>query len=224
MPRVRQALTLDPNSIDAQVALNVIDYRARLMPLPEAEQRFQQLVDNAPYHTDASMRMGMLLNEVGRLEDALTYLGNSAATDPLALQCVGLYLQALHQTGRDENARQLIDSGQTPWFPYSYVRLEYALVDENFAEAQQWLELTGQLPYFSSHGAATLLPEIPQDPERLMSLLTRLVRLAETGQPAADESLPADFIDAADDGLILHFTPAYCLARRASRARPSAGA
>ena len=198
----RQALTLDPDSIDAQVALNIIDYRARLIPLPEAEQLFRQVVDSAPYHPDANMRMGMLLNEVGRLEDALNYLGNSAATDPLALQCVGLYLQALQFTGRDEKARQLLDSGQTPWFPYSYVRLEHALTEENFTDAEQWLELVGQLPYFSSHGAAMLLPEVPQDPKRLMSLLTRVVQLAQTGQPASDENLPAEFIAAADDGLI----------------------
>lgn len=207
----RQALALDPDATDAQVALMIIDYRARLLPLQEAERRFRQVVDSAPDHAEANMRMGMLLNEVGRLEDSAVYLGRAAAMDPLALQGVGLYLQSLQHIGRDEEAMALIESGRCPWLPYSYVRLEHDLVKGNIEDAEQWVELAGQLPYFMPHGVGKLLPDNPQDPERLMNLLTRLVEMAEKGEPSSDESLPAEFIEAADDGLILHYYVALLL-------------
>jgi tetratricopeptide (TPR) repeat protein len=207
----RRALALDPDSPEARLALVVVDYRARLLPLGEAEQKFRAVLDHAPNHPNANMRMGMMLVELGRYDEALHYFRRAHQLDPLSLQPSGFFLQYALQTGHVEEAEAVLARGDHPWFTYSYQRLEWLLSDHDLAAARQWLAEARRQGHYWSHGVTSMPQQEPQDPERLHSLIARLLDVAANGDPGSDAGLPADFVSAADDGLLLHFYAATLL-------------
>jgi tetratricopeptide (TPR) repeat protein len=202
----RRALALDSRSPEALLALTVVDYRARLLPLTEAEAAFRAVLDVAPTHPNATMRLGMLMVEMGRLEDAVRYFRRAMELDPLSLQPAGFFMNFALQTGRREEVQAQIASGNHPWFPSSYFRLESFFDRRDPAAARRWLNEARKLGHFWSHGASRSPQQgLPQDPERLHALMERAIGVMEQGSPDSDPELARDFIAAAEDGLILHF-------------------
>jgi len=207
-----KALALDPSAVDALLALAIIDYRARLIPLGEAENRFRAVLDISPGNPDVNVRMGMMLRELGRVREASDYFARAARLDPLNVTTYGFYLPSLVHTGRFEEARRIIDSGRAPWYASSFGRLEDALVAGQVDEARAWLELAQTFPAYGPHGVAPVPDEDPASKKRLDRLLERLVAVEAAGDTATDTALSRDVIDAADEGLILHTYAALLLA------------
>lgn len=199
-----KALALDPAAVDALLALAIIDYRARVIPLAEAENRFRKVLDISPENPDVNVRMGMMLLELGRVREASDHFARAVRLDPLNVTTYGFYLPSLLNTGRSGEARRIIESGRTPWYMSSFQRLEHALVTGQMAEAHGWLESARTYPAYGSHGVTPVPGNDPADKDRMDGLIERLVAVRETGDTASDTNLPGDFIEAADDGLILH--------------------
>jgi len=205
------ALALDPSAVDALLALAIIDYRARLIPLAEAEMRFRAVLDIRPENPDVNVRMGMMLLELGHVREASVHFARAVRLDPLNVTTYGFYLPSLLNTGRPEEARRIIESGRAPWYAGSFQQLEQALVAGQVDEARGWLESARTYPGYGSHGIKTIPDSDPAAKERLDGLFERLVKVGERGDAATDTSLPANFIAAADDGLILHIYAALLL-------------
>jgi len=205
------ALALDPAAVDALLALAIIDYRARLIPLDEAENRFRAVLDISPENPDVNVRMGMMLLELGRVHEASEHFARASRLDPLNPTTYGFYLPSLVNTGRSEEARRIIESGRAPWFAGSYQQLEHVLVTGQVEAARGWLDSARTYPAYGSHGVKPVPDDDPAAKDRLDGLFARLVGVAERGDTATDNSLPADFIAAADDGLILHIYAALLL-------------
>lgn len=208
----QKALSLDSSLPEARLALMVVDYRARLLPLDQAERQFRQVVDDYPYYSDAHRRFGLILVELGYLEESLHHFRRAWELDPLSLQPASVYLQFAVETGETAEAESLLYQGRFPWYRNSYYFLYYALIDKNYARAIGWLEEAQEVGQFGPHGAwATPSPDAV-DFNRLIDLFDRLVQVASTGQADSNPGLSEDFIRAADDGLILHYYVAIMLA------------
>jgi TolB-like protein/DNA-binding winged helix-turn-helix (wHTH) protein/Tfp pilus assembly protein PilF len=199
-----QALALDPNAVDALLALAIIDYRARVIPLAEAENRFRAVLEISPENPDVNVRMGMMLLELGRIRDASEHFARAARLDPLNVTTYGFYLPSLVYTGRHEEAQRIIESGRTPWYATSFQRLENALVAGQVDEARAWLEFGREFPAYGPHGLTPSPSGDSATKNRLDGLFERLVAVEASGDTAADTRLARDFIAAADEGLILH--------------------
>jgi adenylate cyclase len=206
-----KALAIDPSAVDALLALAIIDYRARLIPLAEAEKRFRAVLDISPENPDVNVRMGMMLLEVGRMREASEHFAHAARLDPLNVTTYGFYLPSLLYTGRYEEARRVIESGRAPWHANSFQRLEHALVMGQLDEARAWLEFGRTFPAYGPHGFTPSPGDDPATKKRLDGLFERLVALAASGDTGTDTDLPRDFIAAADEGLILHTYAALLL-------------
>lgn len=209
-----RALALDPNLAEAHLALVVIDYRARLLPLEEAERQFRALYTLAPENPEINTRMGMMLMELGRWQEAGEFLGRAARLDPHTPAAGGLYIQALQHTDRLREASEFIDAGLCPWFPTHFVGLEQMLASGDYEGARAWLQNTSRLAHFGLHGPYGFVeqedqPDITEHP--VYGLMVRLVALAESGDAQSDPLLPADLVAAADQGLLLHYYAAVLL-------------
>jgi Tfp pilus assembly protein PilF len=130
------ALAIDPGSIDAMLALAIIDYRERANTLAETERRFRSLLDMAPNHLNVNLRMGMVLMEVGRARESLRYWKKAHDLDPLSTLAGTLYAEALIHVGHVEEANALIDEGIYDGFERSYVRLTMFLLENDFQGAR----------------------------------------------------------------------------------------
>jgi len=198
------ALSRDPSAVDALLALAIIDYRARLIPLAEAENRFHAVLEIRPENPDVNVRMGMMLLELGRIREASDYFARAVRLDPLNVTTYGFYLPSLFNTGRVGEARQIIESGRAPWYAGSFQQLENALVAGQLDEARGWLENVRTFPAYGPHGVSPIPGDDPAAKERLDGLFERLVAVRESGDTTTDTALPGDFIASADAGLILH--------------------
>jgi TolB-like protein/DNA-binding winged helix-turn-helix (wHTH) protein/Tfp pilus assembly protein PilF len=199
-----KALSLDPSAVDALLAQAIIDYRARLIPLAEAENRFRTVLDISPENPDVNVRMGMMLLELGRIREASDHFARAAQLDPLNVTTYGFYLPSLVNTGRSGEARRIIESGRAPWYIGSFQQLEQSLVAGQADEARTWLESARTFPAYGPHGVTPVPGNDPAAKERLDGLFERLVAVGASGDTSGDNSLPGDFIAAADAGLILH--------------------
>jgi len=205
------ALALDPSAVDALLALAIIDYRARLITLAEAEDRFRAVLDIRPENPDVNVRMGMMLLELGRVREASDQFARAARLDPLNVTTYGFYLPSLINTGRSAEAQRIVESGRAPWYAGSYQQLEQALVAGQVDDARLWLEYARTFPAYGSHGVTPVPDDDPAAKKRLDGLFERLVSVKTTGDTATDAALPADFISAADSGVILHVYAALLL-------------
>ena len=205
------ALGLDPSAVNALLALAIIDYRVRLIPLAEAESRFRTVLDISPENPDVNVRMGMMLLELGRLREASDQFAHAARLDPLNVTTYGFYLPTLLNTGRSEEARRIIESGRVPWYVGSFLQLESTLVTGQVNEAREWLKYARTFPAYGSHRVTSVPDDNPAAKKQLDALFERLVAVEASGDTATDAGLPGDFIAAADDGLILHTYAAILL-------------
>jgi TolB-like protein/DNA-binding winged helix-turn-helix (wHTH) protein/Tfp pilus assembly protein PilF len=201
------ALAIDPGSIDAMLALAIIDYRERANTLAETERRFRSLLDMAPNHLNVNLRMGMVMMEVGRARESLRYWKKAHDLDPLSTLAGTLYAEALIHVGHVEEANALIDEGIYDGFERSYVRLTMFLLENDFQGARDlFTGLEDNVVVWRSGltEAADADHDRP-DTARMSRLLNRLVTVAELGDSAVDREIASDLTRAADEGLILHY-------------------
>jgi TolB-like protein/DNA-binding winged helix-turn-helix (wHTH) protein/tetratricopeptide (TPR) repeat protein len=95
----KRALQLDPTLVDAEVALaNVLTLYDR--DWKGAERAYRRILERHPDHAQARLWYGMMLGQLGRLEDALAERLRALAQDPLSLRfntSVADTLTALHR-------------------------------------------------------------------------------------------------------------------------------
>jgi TolB-like protein/DNA-binding winged helix-turn-helix (wHTH) protein len=206
-----RALALDSDSPEARLALAVVDYRARLLPLDEAERRFRDVVDKAPNHSNSNQRLGMLLIDLGRYREAVHYLRRAYELDPLSMQPASLYFQFAKQIGDHAEADRLLGTGNYPWWQGSFTQLEWFLIGGAHDRARGWLADAREAGYLWAHGAASAPVPGYEGAGRLHDTLERLLVVAESGDPGSDPRLPADLVQLAEDGALLHVYVAVLL-------------
>lgn len=201
------ALAIDPGSIDAMLALAIIDYRERADTLAETESRFRRLLDMAPNHPNVNLRMGMVLMEVGRARESLRYWKKAHALDPLSTLAGTFYAEALIHVGHIEEANAIIEEGIYDGFKRSYVRLTMSLLEDDFQGAREFFTGVGDNLVFWMGGLTESADADLDRPDtsRMSRLLDRLVTVAERGDSTVDHEIASDLTRAADEGLILHY-------------------
>ena len=209
------ALAIDPDSVDAALALVLIDHRRQTASLVETDDRLRSLLARHPNHPKLNFRMGTFMGGVGRFQDAVRYLGRALALDPLTILNTALYADQLLCAGRTDEALTFIKAaGGSDSYQRTYTGLVMNLQAENFREARDGFTNLGPNDVFIAQGVV----EVPSvkvaslTTERLSQLILRVVDVAERGDPSTDPSLASELIEAADEGLIAHFYVAQLLA------------
>ena len=209
------ALAIDPDSIQARLALVILDNIEQRATLAETIGRMRSLLARAPNHPDVNRRLGMLTGGVGRFEEAAHYLGRARALDPLTFLNSALYSDVLLSGGRTEEAMSIVRAqGAYEYWQSYYTGLIMNLLWGEFESARRAFTNLGPSHVFFGDGVHQLPSvNVESDNTRYMSsLMARLIDIAEQGDTAVDPQLPEDLILAADEGLISYFYTAQLLA------------
>lgn len=209
------ALAIDPESLEAALALALIDYRKQVASLVETGDRLRSLLARAPNHPKLNFRMGMFMGGVGQFHEAVRYLGRALALDPLTVLNAALYADQLLCSGRLDDAVAFIKAGGVyERYQRTYTGLIMNLLAGNFRQARESFTNLGPNDVFIVDGVVEL-PSIKVaslNTERLSQLIVRVIEVAERADISSDSMLASDLIEAADGGLILHFYVAQLLA------------
>jgi len=209
------AIAIDPASVEAQLALTLIDYREQAVSLAQTVERVRSLLAGTPNHPKLNFRMGMLMGGVGRFQDATRYFGRALALDPLTILNTALYADSLLCSGRmDESLAFIRANGVFERYQRTYTGLIMELLAGDFQTAREGFTELGPKDIFIVDGVIEM-PAINVDSpntQRLSELMVRLIDAAEQTDVSKDPTLPAEIEAAADEGLILHFYVAQLLA------------
>lgn len=209
------AIALDSESVEAELALSLIDYRTEDASLAMTIQRVHTLVNRAPNHPKLNFRMGMLMGEVGRFQESLNYLGRALALDPFTMLNAALYVDQLLCSGRMDDALAFIRAqGVYERYQRSYTGLIMNLLASNYQAARDAFTNLGPKDIFIVDGVIELpsLNVESLNTKRLSELMERLIDAAEREDTSNDPTLAQELVDAADDGLITHFYVAQLMA------------
>ena len=209
------ALALDPESVDARVALALIDFREQAVSLSDTVERVQKLVVSAPNHGKLNYNMGMLMGSVGRFGEAIRYFGRARMLDPLNFLNTALYADALLCSGEIDDALNIVRSlGAIDEYHRKYTGLIMDLQAAGFEAARRSFTELGPHDLFAVDGVVNI-PSLKVDSnvtQRLSRLMERLIDVTERASVASDPTLATDLVGAADEGLITHFYVAQLLA------------
>jgi len=209
------ALAIDPGSIDALLALEIIDYREHATSLIETVNQIQSLLARAPNHPKANLRMGLMMTQVGRFQEAARYLKRAVELDPLANFPGAFYTDALLSCGRMEEARAFMEARNVyQMYQRTYAGLTMRLVAGDFQGARDFLAVLDRDVLFGRHELIEIENVNADSPNttRLSLLVSRLVTAAEQADSSLDPTIASDLVRAADEGLLLHFYVAQWLA------------
>ena len=209
------ALAIDPDNVEARLALTLIDYREQAVSLSTTVFRMRSLLAVTPNQPKVNFRMGMLMGSVGRFEDAIRYFGRALALDPLTILNAALYGDALLCAGRmDESMAFIRAQGVYERYQRTYTGLVMNLLAGNFQDAREAFTELGPRDIFIVDGVI----EIPtmnvdsRNTQRLSELMARVIDAAEQADATENPALASELEAAADEGLILHFYVAQLLA------------
>jgi len=209
------ALAIDLGNVQASLALALIDYREQAVTLVETIDRVHSLLERVPNHPKLNFRMGLLMGEVGRFQEAARYLGRALALDPLTILNGALYADQLLCSGRTDEALEFIRSlGVYERYQHTYTGLVMNLLAGDFQTARDSFTKLGSNDVFIVDGVIEMqsLNVDSLNTRRLSQLMARLIEVAEQADVSADPTLASDLNEAADDGLILHFYAAQLMA------------
>ena len=132
----QRALSLDPDQPDAQLAL--------AMPFPhfrrwlEHEQRLRDVVRRHPDYWYGHAQLGLLLQDVGRIGEAVERFQRTLEIDPMVPNYWARLAVALQNSGRDQEADVVLDEALARWPTNNYLRVNRAslyLASKRYAEA-----------------------------------------------------------------------------------------
>ncbi|HET7708809.1 MAG TPA: winged helix-turn-helix domain-containing protein [Sphingomicrobium sp.] len=170
----RRALELDPNNADARLALILLKPVFRNWAVVEAELR--QFNGRHPGHWLGMGRLGILLYDVGRLDEGIALTRRALEVDPMLPVGHAALANALLNAERLQEAEALLDRARERWPAHP------SLWDVNF----RYLLFTGQ-----PESAAALLMDPQSRPSEIgqsqVDLRLRLARAVQSRQPAEVE-------------------------------------
>ena len=108
-----RALALDPDNADAQLAL--VSIRPFFGHWLESEARLRDLVRRYPDHWLCHGRLGMLLRQVGRQEEAFAQQKRVIAIDPMIPPAYGFAAMTLSNAGRIQEADAMLKQAEDRW-------------------------------------------------------------------------------------------------------------
>ncbi len=100
-----EALALDPNSLDAQLAIAMLDWQT-LGRYRQAERTFQELVMVNPNHWQVRHQYGLLLLATGRWSEAMLSLREAWQLHPLSMSVKVDHARAFWYVGNEQRAIQ----------------------------------------------------------------------------------------------------------------------
>jgi TolB-like protein/DNA-binding winged helix-turn-helix (wHTH) protein/tetratricopeptide (TPR) repeat protein len=209
------ALAIDPESVEAELALLLVDYRTQAASLLEIIDGVDSLVARAPNLPKLNFRMGMLMGAAGRFREALRYLGLALALDPFTVLNAALYADALLCSGQMDDALAFIQAqGVYERYQRTYTGLIMNLLAGNYRTAREAFTNLGPNDVFIVDGVIAL-PSLKVESintTRLSQLMERLIDVAESADATTDPGLATELVEAAEEGLILHFYVAQLMA------------
>lgn len=121
----QRSLALDPTNVDAKLGLVFVTPIYRNWAAKERELR--EMVAEHPDHWLAQGRLGVLLHQVGRFNDALAQHRTTLAIEPMLPAAYGYMINAFDSLGRIQEAEAAIETalGRWPSHPYLW-RTTYA--------------------------------------------------------------------------------------------------
>ena len=142
----QRALSLDPNTASAQVAIGLANtFRCRW---PEADQAFRRALVLAPGDAEAVNQYAQFLSSVGQLEASLREIEHAQQLDPLSPIIGVIRAGALAALGRDDAAEAQIKKvlATHPEFAAAHTWAATQYIDrKKFPEAEEQLRLFGKL-------------------------------------------------------------------------------
>ena len=209
------ALAIDPDSIDAQLALAILDHGDGSASKAETVRKVRALLARAPNHPGINFRLGMLMGGVGRFEEAARLFQRAMQLDPLRPLSAGLYADTLLSGGHEDEAIEFARSqGQFLAYQSTYTGLIMNLLKSDYQAARDAFTGLGPRHVFFNDGVYEL-PSVNLDSsntQRLSGLIGRLIDVVEAGDPVTDPELPFKFLQAMEEGLLLPFYVAQFLA------------
>jgi TolB-like protein/tetratricopeptide (TPR) repeat protein len=140
---IARALMLDPSLSDAYAARGLL--RHGLGQLADSEADFLRAIELSPNNPQAYTWYGLLLSHgLSRPEEAVAYLEQAVALDPLSLEARSILGAALAEAGRVDEGIAMLRSGieANPDYRENYWRLAnvYGWVEGRMDEAARWYE------------------------------------------------------------------------------------
>lgn len=193
-----RALALDPASVEAMLALAIADYREDAVAISVTEQRFRQAVDAAPKDANAVLRMGLLLNEMGRTKEAAEMFKRAFDLDPISTNTANAYVTSLLLAGRISEADAIVEQDTRGLFinPFNVWSCKYSmfLSRGDFARAKRWAE--DWRPNTS---------ETPEHYERVRELYAKVADVLSKSDPQAAQIIRDELLEAVRTGTFRYF-------------------
>jgi DNA-binding winged helix-turn-helix (wHTH) protein/Tfp pilus assembly protein PilF len=142
-----RALALDPNNVDAKLALIMMYPKFRRWQ--DWETRLRVLVSEYPNSALVHIVLGLLLTEVDRFQEALDHLRKGVALDPTMVAVWGKLAMALHEGRRDQEAQMTLDRAFVRFPKDSWlwnVRYWILIGAKRYAEAAAFVRDPDSLP------------------------------------------------------------------------------
>lgn len=143
----RRALALDPGQRDANLAL-VLAY-PNYRRWNAIEQPLRRMVGRYPDYWYGHAQLGLLLQDVGRFDEALPHSRRVTEIDPLLPVAWAMLARGYASAGRDHEADAALDEGFRRWPAHPYLwftRFALLMNRQSFAEAAVFVRDPRTLP------------------------------------------------------------------------------
>lgn len=142
-----RALALDPDQIEARTALALSYPNFRRWHLHE--RRLRALLRRAPRYWYAHAQMGILMQDVGRFEEAILCHRRTLAIDPMLPIGWAALARAMYCAGRDQDADIALDRAFARWPAHPalwFTRYGMLIAGRRYAEAAAFARDPRSLP------------------------------------------------------------------------------
>jgi len=199
------ALAIDPTSIDALLAIAIINLVDRSDTLVESESRISSLLVRAPNHPNVNMRMGILQMSVGRWQEARRFMRIALDMDPFSALTSFYYGTTLVGGEHVVELHAFMGKvGASEFYRRSYPWLVEKLVAKDFNGARHFFTPLKDGNEFFTKGLGMKENIDADSPKanRLIQLIGQLVTAAEQADAAINLTIAEDMEQAANEGLI----------------------
>lgn len=190
------ALALDPDNADAQLAL--VSLKPFFHNWLECEARLRDLVRRHPDHWLCHGRLGMLLRQVGRLDEALAQHKRVIAIDAMIPPAYGFAAMTLSNAGRIQEADAILKQAEDRWPAHPLiwsVKFKHLLYSGRPQSAAAFVMDPETLP--SGFGPSTVQPALKlaravdtRDPKDIAAALQNQLAIVQSDTAAIYDAAP----------------------------------